>query len=606
MSKPKKKIFKYQSDKTLSSIKIKREWDLKNLYYSSDKSPHIEKDVKKAEKLYEAFRKKYQKKDFTRTPKALLVALEDYERLSSKRELSKSLRYFWYRKELNAKDSVAVKRLNLIESRLTKAANSILFFDLRLGKIPRTLQKKYLQDPKLSKFHYYLKNVFENAKYLLSEPEEKILNLKSQTSSGMWADGTQRILSTKEVTYKKEQLSLPEALEKLDTLPPNDKPKLWNLILDALEEISDVAENEFNAIATDKKINDELRGYTKPYSATILSYENTEKSVLALVEAISDKGFKLSSDFYKAKAKFHGEKKIAYPNKYDPISDIKIEVPFETAVDICRDAFYSVKDEYGKIFDRMLSGGQIDVYPKKGKRGGAFMSNGVNQPTLVFLNHTNNFKSLETLAHEVGHAIHAERSKKQPTIYEDFSITTAETASTLFEQLVLDRMLEFCSDEEKRLLLHDKITRDIATIQRQIAFFNFELELHTTVRTQGAVTKEELQKMMKKHLISYLGPAMDITDRDGLSFVYVPHFRYGFYVYTYSYGILVSSIMARRFKENPSYVKEIDTFLTAGSKNTVENIFKEIGIDTTKVSTFNESLAAHEEDIKTFKKLINK
>jgi len=585
--------------------KVQTTWNLKKHFYTSDRDPRIEKDIRKAERTAKAFAKKYRQKDFVSTATRLRKALDEYKKLDGMPEFVRPSRYFWFRHELDAKDSVAEKKGNLLEARMTKVVNELLFFMLAVGKIPVKKQKEYLKDENLRPYHYYLARVFIEAKHTLSESEERIVNLYANTSSYMWVSGTSKILSNRTIVWNKEEIAIPEALERIDLEKPSQKQKLWDCILDEFEKIAEVAENEFNAIITHKKVSDELRGYKEPYAATIQGYENDEKSVLALVNAISTKGFALSRKFYKLKAKYQGKKSLRYANRSDSIGVLP-EVPFEKAVEICRDTFYGVKKEYGEIFDRMLQEGQIDVYPKKGKRGGAFMAATVNVPTLVFLNHVNNLKSLETLAHEVGHAIHAERSKVQSTQYQDFSTVTAETASTLFEQLVEDKILEQATDQEKIVLLHDRIGRDIATIQRQIAFFNFELELHNTIRQNGAVTKEELQKMIQKHFRAYLGSGIEITKRDGLSYIYIPHFRYGFYVYSYAYGILVSGIMARRFKKDPSYIKQIDAFLSAGGSDTVENICKSIGIDTTKEETFRESLASLEEDIKTFEKLTKK
>ena len=232
------------------------------------------------------------------------------------------------------------------------------------------------------------------------------------------------------------------------------------------------------------------------------------------------------------------------------------------------------------------------------------MSAEVGLPTQVELNHVSNFKSLETLAHEMGHAIHAERSKQRTTFYEGHSTVTAETASTLFENLVFDVVYKQASVAQKTVLLHDRITRDIATIQRQIAFFNLELDIHNTINKQGAMSKEEFRKMTQKHLKTYLGPAVTVNEADGYSFVSIPHLRYGFYVYTYAFGLLMSTIMATKYKEDNSYIQQIDQFLTAGASDNVANIFKSIGIDTTKADTFTKALKAQEADINTFAKLV--
>ncbi len=482
---------------------------------------------------------------------------------------------------------------------MRKLSDDLVFFTLTLGKVPKKKQKDLLNDKLLSHFRYYLERVFLGAQHDLTEEEEKIINLKSRQSSSMWANMVEKIIANRTITFKGKEVPIAEALELMDKLNQNDKKKTWSNILREMEQIGEVSEHEFNALIMDVRTEDELRGYKKPYSATALSYEDTEESIENLVSVVSTKGFALSKKFYKLKAKYHGVDSLHYTQKYDTIGK-DLVIPFEQAVEICRDVFYGLKDEYGKVFDRMLENGQIDVYPKAGKRGGAFMSSAVCHPTHVFLNQVDSFKSLETLAHEMGHAIHSERSKKQSAFYEGHSITTAETASTLFENLLFDAVYEQASDSQKPTLLHDRITRDIATIQRQIAFFNAELEIHNTIYSQGSMTNEELAKCMYTHLKAYLGPAIELTEKDGYSYVYIPHLRYGFYVYTYAFGILMSTVMANHYKEDKSYIKEIDTFLCAGESDNVPNIFKSIGINTSKKQTFVDALKNHENDIKEF------
>lgn len=598
------KSFKYVAEGALPKLaKIKHDWDLQGLYYTSEHDPQIEKDLKKTERAYRAFAKKYQDSDFTSSAKKLRAALDDFEALTALAVARKPGYYFSFRTVLDAGDTVAQKQLALIDNRLTKASNEVLFFGLAIGNIAKDTQKQYLQDTLLEKYWYDLSQTFKNAKHLLTEPEEKILSLKSDVSRGMWINGTDKILSKRNVVYKGETIPLNAAIDRVNTLSSKERPKLWKLCTDQFKDLAEIAENEINAVVTNKKINDELRGYKTPYEATISAYENNEKSVLALVEAISTKGFALSRKYYNLKAKQAGVKKIPYANRADDVGK-PVTLPFTEAVTICRDTFYGIRQQYGAIFDTMLENGQIDVYPKSGKSGGAFCAHATNIPTFVMLNQVDSTRSFTTLAHEMGHAIHSERSKTQPPIYDGYSTTTAETASTLFEGLAQQRLIDALPESQKLNMLNQRIGEAIATICRQIAFFNFEKELHETIRAEGAMTWQEMAKLFQKHVKAYMGPAVDVTEEDGLSFVYVGHFRNFFYVYTYAYGELMSNIMTQKYKENPDFVEKIDAFLTAGGSDTVENIFKSIGINANKTETFLESLKTLEQDIKEFEKLI--
>ncbi|MBY0309837.1 hypothetical protein K2Q16_01690 [Patescibacteria group bacterium] len=581
---------------------VKTEWDLAGLFYKSEKDPQIEADIKVTESEYQTFAKKYAKKDFCASASALAAMLKEYHALASLPG-ERALYYFHYRHTLDANDHTAEQQLTLLSDRLTKLGNLVLFVPLTIGKIPKTTQKAYLREALLAPYRYALERIFLEAKHTLTEAEEKIMNLKSQTARGLWIAGTDKILNRKTVVYRGKTLPLNEAIEKTSSITPAERPALWRVVTNELKHWAEVAENEMNAIVLDKKINDELRGYTKPYEGKVQSYENDLASVEALVASMSKEGFALSQKFYKLKAAYHGMATLPYASKYDPIGE-EPAIPFDHAVEICRDVFYDTKTEYGEIFDSMLTKGQIDVYPKPNRSGGAFMSSAVELPTVVFLNHVNQFKSLETLAHEMGHAIHSTRAKVgQPHWYEGYSTTTAETASTFFEHLVFDAVYRGADTATKRTLLHDRITRDIATIQRQIAFFNFEVELHNRIRSEGGLTKEQMAKLMQKHLQSYLGPAVDVTEEDGYSFVYIGHFRSMFYVYTYAYGQLMSTLMHQKYVADKSYIEKVDQFFQAGGSNTVENIFRSIGIDAHKTETFTSALASLKADISEFARL---
>lgn len=584
---------------------IKTAWELENLYYTKPTREVFMKDVAKAARAYRAFAKKWRGVAFETSTKTLRTALQEYEALQNVHEASKPARYLSLRLALNVNDDEAHKEISLLSQKLRKLSNELLFFPLQLGAIPKTKQKELLKTESLKNYRYFLSRIFLEAQYYLTEAEEKIINLKSAQASDRWVEMTSKIISNRTVTWNKQQLPIPEALERVNELPTQDKPKLWHLLMQEMEQIAEVAEHEFNAIITDDHTENELRGYKKPYSPTAIAYEDTEKSIENLVETVTKQGFALSRKFYKAKAEYHGVDSLHYSQKYDSIGT-DLRITFKEAVAICRDVFYSVNTSYGECFDNMLTNGQIDVYPKKGKQGGAFMSSQTGHPIQVFLNHVDNFKSLETLAHEMGHAIHAERSAQNSPLYDGHSITTAETASTLFENLVFDAVYTQASEQQKLVLLHDRITRDIATIQRQVTFFNAELEIHTTIAKNGAMTKEELRACMQKHLQAYLGKHVEIRDEDGYGYVYIPHLRYGFYVYTYSFGLLMSTIMADKYQNDSTYAESIDTFLSAGASDTVANIFKRIGIDTTKADTYSKALANQAKDINRFVRLVKK
>ncbi len=576
---------------------IKTEWNLAQ-FYNSLNDPQIEKDAEVIERAYVSFAKKFKNKtDYLKSEKMLFEALREWEKLSQKTTDGKPLLYASYVKELDSQNEKAQALISRLDERFTKAGNQLVFFELSLGRIDKNLQKKFLKSTVLAPYRYYLKKIFETAKHNLSEAEEKILNLKSATSFSMWVDGVEKAQSKLEVRLEKKDIPLDEAISLITTLPTTEERQgLFAEIKEKLKTVADFAESEMNAVVTNKKVNDQLRGFKYPYSATILGYQNDEKSVLNLADTVT-KNFPISHRFYAIKKRILGLPSLTYADRAIPIGKNQKKISFEEAVDTVREVFYKTDSLYGEIFDSYLKNGQIDVYPKKGKAGGAYCSSNSYLPTFVLLNHVDKMESLLTLAHEMGHAIHGERSKSQPLFYKHYTTSVAETASTFFESVVFDALFEKLPPEEKISALHDKIQEDIGTIFRQIAFFNFELELHTTIRKEGYLSKEKIVALLNSHLKKQLGPSVDLKEDDGYLFIYVSHFRRPFYVYSYAYGQLISKALLSRYKQDNSYIKKIDTFLSAGSSKTPEQIFKDIGIDTFKPKVFEDGLKEIEHDV---------
>jgi oligoendopeptidase F len=335
-----------------------------------------------------------------------------------------------------------------------------------------------------------------------------------------------------------------------------------------------------------------------------MSYDSTDKSLEALVEVVTTKGYALSKKYFAQKKRLLGTE-LTFIDRNQKLGELP-QISYETAVTICRDAFYGFNTMYGEIFDEMLSQGKIDAFPKKGKTGGAFSISSTKVPTLVLLNHSSDFLSVSTLAHEMGHAIHAYRSKEQSVFYDGHSTVTAETASTFFEAVIGNALLETLEGKQRMLLLDALIGGKIDTMMMCIARYAAELEIHETIRTDGSMTWQDMAAVQAKHFRRYCGKAITVDDSDGFGVLHKTHYRRNFYQFTYSFGEIMSSIMYSRYQNDASYTDEIDTFLSAGAKDTIENIYKEIGINIAKPGVFEEGLSILENQIKEFTQLTRK
>jgi oligoendopeptidase F len=278
------------------------EWNLKLLYQSPD-DPQIERDVQAIEKAYDDFAKKYASgMDHLNSEQKLLKSLEDWDELTRITDIWKPASYFSKISDIESSNAVAQANLARITNRLTSAANKIIFYLLSLGKIPAGKQAEYLKSPVLEPYRHFLSIIFETAKHDLTEPEERILNLKTQPAYLQWVQGQEKVLNGQTVAFKGKKISIPAALGKLSELPHKDRRALFDATNEVLKGISGFAEAEMNAIIMNKKIDDEIRGFTEPYENTFLAYQSDKKSILNLVDTVNTHAG-IARRFYKLKAK---------------------------------------------------------------------------------------------------------------------------------------------------------------------------------------------------------------------------------------------------------------------------------------------------------------
>ncbi len=590
-------------NQTQTDLDFPTQWNLK-LLYESPQDPQIKKDLKQYQQKRKEFAQKYKNRtDYLEDVDALLTALTEYEQLLEELNGARPLIYFHYLTSIKSHNEQAQAQLNKITTELTKAHNQLTFFPIKLGKIDQAYQDKFLSTDKLKKYHYLLKLRFQLAKYDLKEDQEKVINLVDQTSHQMWVKGVEKALNNKTVKFDGQDLPLSTASQNISELPKDKRRELHQKLLQKAAEAEDFAETELNAIITYKKTEDELREYQKPYEATVLASENDIETVENLVETIT-KSFDTAHQFYELKAQLLDLESLTYADRSAKINQFDKQYSFQEAYDLVYETFEKLDPEFSQILERMADNGQLDIFPRKGKVSGAFCSSSTNNPTYVLLNHTNDFNSVTTFAHEMGHAIHSELSKSQPVIYQSYSSSTAETASTFFEQFVFERLVEDFSEEQKIIALHNRLQDDINTIFRQIALFNFEQDLHAQVKQQGYLSSKQIGNLLNQHTQSYLGEIFDLTDLDGKFFIIWPHIRYFFYTYTYAYGHLISKSLIKQVKDNPQDISKLKQFLSAGGSNSPQNIFEDIGIDISQPQFFKQGLESVTQDLKRLRKLM--
>lgn len=591
----------------------KETWNLSPLY-TKDDDPQIKKDMEVVAKANYKFINKWRDRDdYLKDPKVLRQALDELETIASQHGVTGHFGYYFMLRSAQEENNTKIKGIiNQITSQAVKIENDSQFFELKLAKVPEITQKKFLKSPELAPYHHFLKKLFQDAKYLLTEPEEKIMNLKASPSHGMWTDMTSTLLAKQErLVWGEDGKKKLRSLAEITSLTASRQKKVRQSAFQAINEInerySEVAEAEFNAILFNKKVNDELRGFDRPDKSRHISDDIETEVVDTLIKSVSE-AFTISKDYYKLKANLFGKKKLDYPERNVPYGKIEKKYKWPEAVALTDEVLSKLDPEFGEIFRGFVQGGQIDIFPRQGKSSGAFCTyNLKSQPTYILLNYANKLNDVLTLAHEVGHGINDElMRRKQNAFYFSTPLSTAEVASTFMEDFVLEKLMSEADEELRLSLMMDKLNDDVSTIFRQVAAYRFEQEVHQEFRKYGYLSKEQIGQIFRKHMNNYLGSAVDQPKGVENLWVYWPHFRNFFYVYSYASGLLISKSLQAKVRENPEFIQQVKGFLEAGSSESPKEIFAKLGINITDPDFWQTGLGEIKDLLTETKKLAKK
>jgi oligoendopeptidase F len=227
----------------------------------------------------------------------------------------------------------------------------------------------------------------------------------------------------------------------------------------------------------------------------------------------------------------------------------------------------------------------------------------------VLLNFTARRRDVLTMAHELGHGLHAALAQRQGIFHQSTPLTVAETASVFGEALTFGRMLDATKDDEQRLgLLAERIDGAIATVFRQMAMNRFEHLVHTNRRSEGELAVDRIDQMWVETQAELFGDSVEITDGYRRWWSYVPHFiNSPGYVYAYAYGqLLALSVYGRYLQEGDSFVPRYLELLSAGGSRSPEELGAIVGMDLSDPGFWDSGLGLVEEQLSAAEELASR
>ena len=471
-----------------------------------------------------------------------------------------------------------------VNERSTAIETQLLFFDLEWAELDDALAEELLAAEGLDLVRHHLRTVRRYRPHLLSEPEEKLMAEKSVTGRDSWSRLFSELTSAirVEVDGEDEAVPLELAMSRLFSPDREMRRSAAGSITEALAPGLRTRAYVYNTLLQDKATDDRLRSYPTWISSRNLSNEASDESVEALLSVVQS-AYDLPRRWYRLKARLLGLERLADYDRSASVAADDVEIGWDEGRSVVLDAYRDFSPQLGDLVERFFDERWIDAPVRPGKRGGAFCAYTVpSVHPYVMLNWTSRRRDVMTLAHELGHGVHAALAIPRGIFEQGTPLTVCETASVFGETLVFRRLLEAADSPASRLpLLADNIENTIATVFRQAAMNRFENAVHTARREEGELSVERFGDLWASTQADLLGDAVEITDGYRSWWSYVPHFiGTPGYVYAYAYGqLLALSVYGRYVEEGEAFVPAYLEMLSAGGSKSPEELAAIAGLD---------------------------
>ena len=296
--------------------------------------------------------------------------------------------------------------------------------------------------------------------------------------------------------------------------------------------------------------------------------------------------------------KILGVDELHYYDVYASLmADNDTRYTYEQAQQMVLDAVSPLGTDYVEQVKKAFATRWIDVYPNRGKSGGAYSSGSYDSDPYIMTNFTGTLDSVSTIAHEMGHSMHTWHSNHaQPAQYANYTLFVAEVASTVNENLMIEQLLKKEQEPHARLaLLNQYLENFKGTVYRQTMFAEFEREAHAMAERGEALNPAALNALYRQLIVDYFGPDLVVDDEVQYEWARIPHFYRNFYVYKYATGYSTAVALSEGIlNEGAPAVKRYREFLSMGGSAYPLDELRHAGVDLTTPAPVDAALKKFE------------
>ncbi len=532
-------------------------------------------------------------------------ALEKYEKL-----YGYGMLYY----NLDMSNQEGIKLYKEVEAIGTNFSTKTAFMTPEITYADSKEIEKYLkEDKRLEPYKRDILDILEEKEHILSKEEENILANYGEVFSA--PENTFEVLTNAEFKFgnlidengKEQELTESNYTIYLKSKKEEVRKQAFNLMYDKYKEFINTITELYLSNVKKTTVTANLRKYKSSLDMATKNDDSNLKVYETLINTINEK-ISVNHKFIKLKREILKNKEFHMYDLYvNPFEQGKDEITYEEAKEEVINALSIMGDEYVNKLKEAFTNNWIDVYAKPHKRGGAYSMGIYGVHPFVLLNFVNSKRDISTIAHELGHSIHSYYSNSnQNIINADYTIMTAEVASTVNEILLSNYQIENEKDiEKKKELLYELLEMIRATLFRQSMFAEFEKIIHEKVENGENLSCEDLNKIYYELNKKYFGNDIIVDEKIQYEWARIPHFYSDFYVYKYATGISSAiSIANKIIKNGTPYIEKYINMLKQGRSKKSIDLLKMVDVDLETKEVYEDAINFYNEKIKELEELI--
>lgn len=515
------------------------------------------------------------------------------------RTLSNLYCYASMRRSEDTRAEAAQSMYARISAAYAGAVAALSFAEPEILALPEETLREIQEDDCLQEYRFVLENLVRQKPHTLSAPEEKLLASLSEVM-GAPADIADS-LQDADLTFDSVKDSAGEAHEVTGS----------NYILLQTSSDRTLRENSFRSFY--KTYRNHINTFAATYAGAVkaataeaaarhyessramsMAGENIPAEVYDNLVASVRAHLPLMYRYVKLRKRLLGIQELHYYDVYAPLTgESTARYTYDQAKQMVLDAVAPLGEEYCAEVRRGFAQRWVDVYPNKGKSGGAYSTGTYDSEPYIMTNFTGTLDSVSTLAHEMGHSMHSLLSRRtQPAQYADYTLFVAEVASTVNENLMIEQLLKTEQSPDTRLFLLNQYLENFkGTVFRQTMFAEFEREAHAMRERGEALSPAALNQLYGNLVRDYFGPELVMDEEVQLEWARIPHFYRPFYVYKYATGYSTAVALSEGIlKEGESARKRYLEFLSMGGSVWPLDELRHAGVDLTTPAPVNAAL----------------